>query len=233
MNLNNSLSLNNSGNESSLASTRMRSESLAELKTQNRKRILNSAAVKLNLELERMHTIELIELEEKLSKKSKSKKSILKTASLFEEKTDALKEQDKLSKDIVKQPPENDNTTATNTTTMPKIKTLKTLRISENTIPSTNPNKIANDINKTNDYLKSSIEDQRFQSLLYSMASTYRPVSAKNSENPDETILKLYRSNSAFLRNGTMIALQDQDKQVIKQSYEENFRRFERAITFF
>ena len=37
------------------------------------------------------------------------------------------------------------------------------------------------------------------------MASTYRPVSAKTNENLDETILELYRSNSALLRNGTMI----------------------------
>jgi hypothetical protein len=233
------LSLNTTNDSTSLLSSRMRSESLAELKNQNKKRIMNSSSVRLNLELERIHSIELTELEEKLKKKSrenKIKKESIKSTS-FGETVMLLNENDKISKELIKPPVDDANTTINTTTTMPQIKpTTKKLSIKEETktqapAPALTP---ITQINNLKQERPSSITDERFLCLVSSMVNTYRPSTAKTNENPDETILKLYRSNTAFHRNGSLIALQNQDKQeVVRLSYEENFRRFEKAVSFY
>ena len=200
MNLNQSLSLTDSG----LGTNRSRSESLAiEVKNQNRRRILNSSSVKLNLELERMHTIELIELEEKLHKKTKKKVGILKDRS-FDETNSNIKPVTKILNEEIKQ-----------STTMPQIKPKAIKIIEDNTLKER----------------LSSTTDQRFQSLIYSMTDLYRPATAKPNEKPDEIIFKLYRSNTAFLRNTDMITLSEQEKPMNRLSYDENYRRFEKAIS--
>jgi len=227
------LSLNTTNDSTSLLSSRMRSESLAELKNQNKKRIMNSSSVRLNLELERIHSIELTELEEKLKKKSrenKIKKESIKSTS-FGETVMLLNENDKISKELIKPPVDDANKTINTTTIMPQLKpTTKKLSIKEETkTPAQTPI-----INNLKQERPSSITDERFQCLVSSMVNTYRPSTAKTNENPDETILKLYRSNTAFHRNGSFIALQNQDKQeVVRLSYEENFRRFEKAVSFY
>ena len=142
-----------------------------------------------------------------------------------------LNENDMISKEPIKPPDDANKTINTTTTTMPQIKQTKKLSIKEDV-------KILASTPTTPSNLKqerpSSITDQRFQCLVSSMTNTYRPSTAKTSENPDETILKLYRSNTAFLRNGSLIDIQNQDKhEVVRLSYEENFRRFEKAVSFY
>ena len=92
----------------------MRSESLAELKNQNKKRIMNSSSVRLNLELERMHTIELMELDEKLKKKSRENKKEMVKSTSFGETVVLLNENDKISKEPIK-PPDDANKTINTT----------------------------------------------------------------------------------------------------------------------
>ncbi len=194
--------------------SKMKSESFTDMKTQlqNRRRIMNVSSVRLNLELERMHTIELIELEEKLSQKAKKKSALKKSSAFDEESVGELGiEKDKL-KEILK------DTQNKNENSVQQI-IRKSIKIQEPE-PSFSRQ-------------RSVVDDSRYQSLIYSMTNVYRPDSAaKKNDNPDDRIVRLFRSNTAFIReNSQLITLQEQEKPTCRLSFEENYRKFQRAIS--
>lgn len=215
--------------------SRNRSESIGEIKVPP-ELLRRRSSTKLNLELARIHSIELKELSEKVQqealKKAKRQVELVEDESKIiqeiSEKNhpapvsptpkEPIKEQ---VNEIVKEPSKQE-------IVMPQIKT-KVLRISEESITIQQPKLLRS---KTFANRLSPVDDGRYQALLVSMTSVYKPPPSKfGNESPNDRILRVLRSNTAFIRENCQLAMLNENRRNPRHTYEDNYKLFEKRLS--